>query len=112
MKKKIEFTPIEFPQFSDSFIHFAIESDREKINLSLKERGYDYIFKGEGLTVAEEGKDAIIILRSKRTDVAVHEATHAVFHLMSNMGIKDMGSQEIQEIYAYLVEYVVKEILK
>ena len=105
-------TPIEFPQLSDCFIHYFIQSDREKAREYFKTKGYTFDCHGNGGTLCEQHEDPIIWLLSKRYDVVLHEMIHAVFHMLKNIGIEKVDTLEIQEIFCYFVEYAVKQVLK
>ncbi len=97
--KMIKLTPIEYPQLGDSFIHYFIENDTQKARAFFKERGHTFSCGGNGGTLCEQDKDPIVWIRSKRYDVVLHEMIHAVFHVMKNIGINNVDTLEIQEIF-------------
>lgn len=111
-KKKIELTPIEFPQIN-GFIHYFIESDigKAKEYLDSKKNFPKEQLLGNGATLFMSDGNPIVWLRVKRPDIIVHEMIHAVMGLFDGIGIEKI-SKENDELFAYFVEYAVKEILK
>lgn len=64
-----------------------------------------------GRTVMFEGNQTVIRLRSLDTPVLCHEVFHAVTFILSKVGIP-LEVMKSDEAYAYLIEYVVGEVLK
>jgi hypothetical protein len=109
MKKKVQFTPIEYPQIN-SYIHYFIERDIEIANKVLASKGCEYEARGSGATYWKAGKDPIVWLSSKRIDIVVHEMYHAVAYMLRDIGLEH--TKETEEIYVYFTEYAIKQVLK
>jgi hypothetical protein len=109
-KKKIQLTPIEFPMF-DTYIHYFVTDDMAIATAFMKERGYDYVAHGYGCTLVSKQRDPIVWLKNKRPDIVAHEMIHAVFNIFKELGQHEI-TKDNDEIFAYMVDYAVKEVLK
>lgn len=110
--KPTELTPIEFHP-TDSFIHYFIEPNSDKASDFLRKRGHKKFAdhtEGNGLTILYEGEDPIVWLRHKRPDTVAHEMIHAVMHMLRNLNIRQIDKSN-EELFAYFVDYAVKQVL-
>lgn len=108
--KKIQLIPIEFPAL-DAFIHYFIESDRTKAQEYFKKR-FEYNEPlGSGLTWYRDCRDPIVWMSSKKPDIVVHEMIHAIIGIFTRCGHNKITNDN-EELFAYHVDYAVKQILK
>lgn len=110
-EKELQFTPIEFPQLGDAFIHYFVEKDYKKAQTFLLEKGYDYQIKGSGLTIVTKGKDPIVWMKNRKAHIVAHEMIHAIRHILKGLG-NDTITDDNDEIFAYLVDYSISQVIK
>jgi|APSaa5957512535_1039671.scaffolds.fasta_scaffold04975_4 hypothetical protein len=89
-----------------------IKKELTKYKVELDEETEGYLKKsGVAHTVKLPNRAVLIYFVEKPTyGVIAHEAFHAVWMILATMGVEP--SVESEEVYAYMVEYLVNEILK
>lgn len=92
--------------------------DQAKIELELIDSSYedivdDKVFTSPGYTIRFPNGSVIIVLHEDYINdigIIVHEAFHATEFILEYAHIKH--SDETSEVYAYLLQYIVNEIMK
>ena|ERR1035437_357399 len=101
--KKNKSKVIEFPMFSDFFIHVEMTSDLRRT--ADKYHFHDADADVDGMTATCEGAFCFIFLpHSANINTIVHESSHAIDILFARIGAED------GEVKAYLLAYVVDQI--
>lgn len=113
-KSAIEMIPIEYPLFS-CYIHYFICANRKKVQSYLENKYPKFRFdvpsdQAGGGCFKREGYDPIVWLSNKKPYIVVHEMIHAVSDLFEGIGLKI--NKETEEVFAYMVDYAVRQVLK
>ena len=95
----------------DSKVKYFIESDKQKVHEFLKTKGFNHVIDGKGVTICKKDKNPIIWLATKRPDIVAHEMIHAIIHLFKEIGHDTIGYDN-EELFAYFVDYGIREILR
>ena len=106
-------TIIEFPVFSDYFIHVEVSSDLKKLferYIKDKENGWDDVdARADGCTIdRSEYNMTFIFLKST---ASVGTIAHECYHAVCNM-FKHIGTDMDEEMVAYHIGFLVDEIFK